>query len=49
MTAARGSKLCEYHDPQLAPATHERNRQATRRYWQTYHALKALAETSGVT
>jgi hypothetical protein len=29
----------------LAPATHERNRQAMRRYWQAYRAMKVLAET----
>jgi hypothetical protein len=43
MTAARGSKLCKYHDPQLAPATHARNREAGRKYWETYRVMKALA------
>ena len=47
MTAALGGKLCKYHDPQLAPATHERNRQAAQRYWQAYRAMKALAATDG--
>jgi hypothetical protein len=45
MTAARGGRLCEYHDPRLGPARHERNRQAAQRYWQAYGAMKALAES----
>jgi hypothetical protein len=45
MAAARGSKLCKYHDPQLAPVTHERNRKAAQRHWEAYRAMKALAES----
>jgi len=31
--ASYDRKLGRYHDPELAPATHARNRAATKQYW----------------
>jgi hypothetical protein len=43
--AKRGSRLCPYHDLELAPAVHARNRAATRRYWERRKLAEALAAT----
>jgi hypothetical protein len=40
-------QLCACHHPQLAPAWHQRNREATRRYWDAYRAMRALAASGG--
>jgi len=36
--------LCEIHHPDLCAAWHDRQRAATRRYWQGYRLAKAMAE-----
>ena len=39
--------LCPIHHPQLSAAWHDRQRAATKRYWQTKRMLEAFAETAG--
>lgn len=47
MTAARDQRtLCRYHDPELAPETHRRNKQARDRYWQRWREAKAASATA---
>jgi len=46
MVAAKyKGRLCRYHDPELSSATHERNRIATRSYWERWRAAKGVVST----
>ena len=36
--------FCKYHDPEVAPLTHQRNREATKKYWDGYRLAKVIAE-----
>ena len=38
--------LCRYHDPLLAPLTHQRNKIARDRYWARWRAEKAAAQAA---
>ena len=40
-------QFCECHHPQLAPAWHQRNREATRAYWQRYRAAREFVAATG--
>ena len=48
LAAGPGRNLCRYHDAELKPETVKRNTIALRRYWQRYHAAKALAATADI-
>jgi hypothetical protein len=41
-----GARLCRYHDPELAPATHALNRQLLQRYHARKKAEKEAAKAS---
>jgi hypothetical protein len=47
MMAESGHTLCKYHvGGEVTAAVHERNRQATRRYWSQFRFAKALEAAS---